>query len=95
MTQTQKDKSKAQLESTIELWIDLLEDKTAAEVGTAVKKYIQTDTKGFPPTIGQINNLIVPLKPLEDWEIKWLQEVHGADFPRLFQNVGLKELTKI
>ena len=41
-------------ENAVALWCDLFRDDNAAQVGMAVKAFIQEDQKGFPPTPGQI-----------------------------------------
>ena len=46
--------SKAEALDTINLWADMFANDDAALVGVAVKCLIETDEKGFPPTIGQV-----------------------------------------
>lgn len=41
-------------ESIVGLWAEMLKDYPAVEVALAVKAFIATDTKGFPPKVGQI-----------------------------------------
>lgn len=54
--------TKADAEKTLALWSALFEETPYEEVSNAVKTFILTDTKGFPPTIGQINALITEAK---------------------------------
>lgn len=42
----------------IDLWTMMFEDENVLTVINAVKAYIATDEKGFPPVIGQIKNKI-------------------------------------
>ena len=49
-------------EKMLSLWSALFEEVPYEEVRMAVKSFILTDTKGYPPTIGQINALIVKAK---------------------------------
>lgn len=41
-------------ENAVSLWHDIFRDDKAATVGIAVKEFINEDSKGFPPTPGQI-----------------------------------------
>lgn len=43
---------------TIDVWQGMFEQEDAAEVMLAVKSYIATDTRGYPPTVGQIKGLL-------------------------------------
>lgn len=54
--------TQADAEKTLALWSTLWKDTPYEEVNNAVKSFIMTDTKGFPPTIGQINALITEAK---------------------------------
>lgn len=46
----------------LRLWHDMFAEDSGFEVGAAVKAFIATDTKGFPPSIGQIKARLVQLK---------------------------------
>lgn len=46
--------SKADLEGIVDLWASMFEDDPAELVAGAVKAFIATDSKGFPPVIGVI-----------------------------------------
>lgn len=46
----------------LRLWHDMFADDNGFEVGAAVKAFIATDTKGFPPSIGQIKERLVQLR---------------------------------
>lgn len=46
--------SKQEALDTINLWADMFSAEDAAVVAAAVKSLIETDEKGFPPTIGQV-----------------------------------------
>lgn len=41
-------------EDTVNLWLDMFRSENPAIVGAAVKSVIESDEKGFPPTIGQV-----------------------------------------
>lgn len=40
--------------ATVDMWTEMLSDLTYEQVSAAVREFAMTDTKGFPPTIGQI-----------------------------------------
>lgn len=46
----------------LRLWHEMFAEDDGLTVGAAVKAFIATDTKGFPPAIGQIKDRIVKLK---------------------------------
>lgn len=48
------DMSESELIQAVKLWAEMFEDDPAHDVAAAVKAYMATDTKGFPPSIGQI-----------------------------------------
>ncbi len=50
------------IRDAIRLWHDMFAEDNGVEVGAAVKAFIATDTKGFPPSIGQIKARLVQLK---------------------------------
>ena len=56
--QGQNDEQRAK---TIKLWAVMFVDDELAVVGAAVKAFIVTDSKGFPPSIGQIKNKMADL----------------------------------
>lgn len=56
-----KDKSKEELTSVINLWTELFADDDINLIKAAVKRHIATDTKGFPPVIGQIKQSLVKI----------------------------------
>lgn len=47
-------------ESAVALWCDIFRDDNAATVGISVKEFINEDSKGFPPTPGQIRAKMPP-----------------------------------
>lgn len=63
------------IDSTAQIWADMLYDYTYEQVAMALKAYIQTDTSGFAPAIGQviatINRLHAPeaLNDMEAWAL--------------------------
>lgn len=54
--------SKDDAEKTLSLWATMFDEVPYDDVRLAVKTFILTDTKGFPPTIGQINSIIAEMK---------------------------------
>ena len=48
------DMSESELIQAVKLWAEMFEDDPARDVAAAVKAYMATDTRGFPPSIGQI-----------------------------------------
>lgn len=51
-----RDVSKAEALDTINLWVDMFAADDSSLVGAAIKSIIESDEKGFPPTIGQIKS---------------------------------------
>lgn len=49
-----RDMSESELIQAVKLWAGMFADDPARDVAAAVKAYMATDTKGFPPSIGQI-----------------------------------------
>lgn len=83
-----RDISRQEAESTIALWTDMFTDEPFPLVAMAVKALIASDTKGFPPVIGQvkaqIGKIMSPneMTELEAWAIvsKALKNsTYGAD----------------
>ena len=59
----------------IDLWTSMLNNYSYAEVENALKAYIATDTKGFPPSPGQI---IDKLHPVQTDELTAWSHIHRA-----------------
>lgn len=55
-------KSETEAMAAASLWQNLFAEDNAKEVAAAMKAYIATDTKGFPPVIGQIKARLAKLK---------------------------------
>lgn len=51
-----KDKSKDELTASVNLWASMFAEDDPRLVQSAIKAWIATDTKGFPPVIGQIKD---------------------------------------
>jgi hypothetical protein len=60
-----KSMSKVDAEAMVALWAEMFADVAYSLVGAAVKTYIATDTTGFPPNVGQINEQIRKLTQKE------------------------------
>ena len=62
-------------EQTLRLWAKMFEDDSVEVVAVAVKAFIASDKKGYPPHIGAIKDAIAKLKQpdmlteLEAWEL--------------------------
>lgn len=56
-----KDKGKEEINTAVNLWAEMFADDDVNLVKAAVKRYIATDIKGFPPVIGQIKQSLVKL----------------------------------
>ena len=54
-------KSTEERRDALRLWHDMFADRDGMVVAAAVKAFIATDAKGFPPSIGQINEKLVKL----------------------------------
>lgn len=63
------DQGKLDAEAAVNLWQMMFADDDAQIVSAAVKAFIASDTKGFPPSIGQI----------KDKMDKIMQEAHGRE----------------
>lgn len=46
----------------VDLWTDAFNDVQYEKVYTALKTYVKTDTSGFAPSIGALNNLICTIE---------------------------------
>ena len=53
-----RDITKQEAESTIALWVSMFDEEPYELVGAAVKAFISGDSKGFPPSIGQVKERI-------------------------------------
>lgn len=56
-----RDKSKEELTTAVNLWNEMFSDDDINLVKAAVKAHIATDTKGFPPVIGQIKTQLAKI----------------------------------
>lgn len=61
-----KDKSKEELIASVNLWFELFKDDDVNLVKAAIKAHIASDTKGFPPVIGQIKDKLYKLTANEE-----------------------------
>lgn len=60
-----KSMSRTDATAVVNLWAEMFADVDYSLIGAAVKAYIATDTKGFPPNVGQINEQIRKLTSKE------------------------------
>lgn len=61
-----RDKSKEELNNAINLWHEMFLDDDINIVKASVKAFIIGDTKGFPPSIGQIKEYIYNITKKEE-----------------------------
>lgn len=70
-----RDMTRKDAENAVTLWAEMFKDDPAEVVALAVKSFIATDSKGFPPNIGTIRAAIIKLKepdemtPQEAWTL--------------------------
>ena len=57
-----RDMKRSDAESVVSLWAEMFKEEPVNVVAVAVKAYIASDTKGFPPHIGAIKDAIVKIK---------------------------------
>ena len=57
-----RDMKRSDADGIVSLWTEMFKDEPANMVAAAVKAYIASDTKGFPPHIGAIKDAIVKIK---------------------------------
>ena len=57
-----RDMKRGDAESVVSLWAEMFKDEPVNVVAVAVKAYIASDTKGYPPHIGAIKDEIVKIK---------------------------------
>ena len=68
-----RDMTRKDAEAAVALWAEMFKDDPAEVVALAVKSFIASDAKGFPPNIGTIRAAIVKLRepdemtPQEAW----------------------------
>ena len=104
-----KDLKKDEAENTIGLWQEMFAEDTYSAVAMAVKSFIATDTKGFPPVIGVIKDWIIKLttpnemSEMEAWglitkalknSIYGYQEEYAKLPPLLQQIIGSADVLK-
>lgn len=61
-----RDKTKDELTASVNLWASMFAEDDPRLVQSAIKAWIATDTKGFPPVIGQIKHQIQKLTEPEE-----------------------------
>lgn len=61
-----RDKTKDEIISSVNLWAEMFADDDANLVIASIKAFIASDTKGFPPVIGQIKHQIQKLTEPEE-----------------------------
>lgn len=64
----------SEIEDAINLWSEMLANDDPNIISKATKKFIQTDTKGFPPKIGQIRMIAEDIRHAE-----WIEHQQAAN----------------
>ena len=66
-----RDMKRSDAEIAVNLWTEMFKDDPSQIVAAAVKAYIASDTKGFPPHIGAIKDAIIKItNPTEMTELE-------------------------
>lgn len=74
-----KNMSEEEIDDVINLWATMFAEEDIKIVVEAVRTYIATDTKGFPPVIGQIKEKIATItQPEQMTEMEAWQRVKAA-----------------
>lgn len=68
-------KNQTEIEDAINLWAEMLSEDDPVNIAKAVKQFIKTDEKGFPPSIGQIRTLAKEIRQMEYDERKRQQDL--------------------
>ena len=58
-------KNQTEIDDATALWTEMLSEDEPAYIAKAVKQFIKTDNKGFPPSIGQIRTLSAEIRRAE------------------------------
>ena len=58
-------KNQTEIDDATTLWTEMLSEDDPAYIAKAVKQFIKTDNKGFPPSIGQIRTLAAEIRRAE------------------------------
>ena len=56
-----KDMTRRDAESVVALWTDMFSEDSYNAVAAAVKAFIASDSKGFPPVVGQVKQRVTEL----------------------------------
>lgn len=73
-----RNKTEEETKVSARLWWDMFREDDGMQVLAAVKAFVATDTKGFPPSVGQIKQRLVQLKmpdmpdEAEAWKQVWV-----------------------
>ena len=74
-------KNQTEIDDAINLWAEMLSEDDPIYIAKAVKQFIKTDTKGFPPAIGQIRTTAAEIRRAE-WEQKQ-REIQSLPEPEI------------
>ena len=72
-----RNKTEEETKVSARLWWDMFQEDDGMQVLAAVKAFVATDTKGFPPSVGQIKQRLVQLQmpdmpdEAEAWKQVW------------------------
>ena len=61
-----KDMTRRDAEGVVALWTDMFSEDSYNAVAAAVKAFIASDSKGFPPVVGQVKQRVTELASAKD-----------------------------
>ena len=62
-----KDMTRRDAEGVVALWTDMFSEDSYNAVAAAVKAFIASDSKGFPPVVGQVKQRVTELASAKEW----------------------------
>lgn len=62
-------RNQSDIADAITLWAEMFSNDDALLIARATKQFIKTDSKGFPPKIGQISTIAAEIRRM-DWDRK-------------------------
>ena len=84
-----KDMTRRDAEGVVSLWTDMFSEDSYNAVAAAVKAFIASDSKGFPPVVGQVKQRVTELTSAKvlpgnvscgsEKEAAWMRRYINAD----------------
>lgn len=75
-------RNQTEIDDAINLWAEMLSEDDPVYTAKAVKQFIKTDSKGFPPAIGQIRTLAAEIRHSE-WERQQREQLPEPKIERI------------